>query len=96
MTLVSKTGKQLIQRVFLELGPHFIGTTPSFEHCRGLQTQALTAMCWYPPAFAFKVLRDEIHLCDTEMLLKSWLDILYSDLILLTVMGQTKVERSFN
>lgn len=94
MTLVSKTGKQLNQRVFLELGPHFIGTTPNFEHCRVLQRQ--TTMCWYPPAFEFKVLRDEIHLCDTEMFLKSWLDILYSDLILLAVVGQTKVERSFD
>lgn len=53
-------------------------------------------MCWYSPAFAFKVLRDEIYLCDREMLLKSWLDILYSDLILLIVVGQTKVERSLN
>lgn len=30
------------------------------------------------------------------MFLKSWLDILYSDLILLTVVDQTKVERSFD
>lgn len=96
MTWVSKTGKQLNQRVFLELGPQFIGTTPSFERYRVLQTQTLTTMCWYSPVFAFKVLRDEIHLCDREMLLKSWLDILYSELILLIVVGQTKVERSLN